>query len=94
MHIPTVLYGYIIQASNLPFTTQHSPSLCRTIPTTTDDNNGKSTIPEDSDGKHYYYGYNILRQLSYSSHTSSFPGAVDSSITLAMDLYLLVALAK
>ena len=31
MHIPMVLYGYIIQASSLPFTTQHSPSLQRTI---------------------------------------------------------------
>ena len=30
-----------------------------------DDNNGKSTIPGDSDNKHYYYGYNILRQLIY-----------------------------
>ena len=27
MHIPTVLYGYIIQAFRLPFTTHHSPSL-------------------------------------------------------------------
>ena len=29
-------------------------------------NNGKSTIPEDSDEKHYYYEYNIPRQLIYS----------------------------
>ena len=28
--------------------------------------NDKSTIPEDSDEKHYYYGYNIPRQLIYS----------------------------
>ena len=36
------------------------------ISTTTDDNNGKTTIPENSDNKHYYYGYNIPRQLIYS----------------------------
>jgi len=36
------------------------------ISTTTDDNNGKSTIPEDSNEKHYYYGYSIPRQLIYS----------------------------
>jgi len=30
-----------------------------------DDNNGKGTIPENSDNKHYYYGYNIPRQLIY-----------------------------
>jgi len=28
-------------------------------------NNGKSTILENSDKEHYYYGYNILRQLIY-----------------------------
>ena len=28
-------------------------------------NNGKNTIPEVSDEKHYYYGYNIPRQLIY-----------------------------
>ena len=33
--------------------------------TTMDDNNGKSTIPEDSDEKHYYYGYSIPMQLIY-----------------------------
>ena len=27
MHIPTVLYGYNVQAFRLPFMTQHSPSL-------------------------------------------------------------------
>ena len=27
MHVPMVLYGYIIQAFKLPFTIQHSPSL-------------------------------------------------------------------
>ena len=66
MHIPTVSYGYIVQAFSLPFMTHHSPSLWQTISTTTDDNNYKSKIPEDSDEKHYYYGYNILRQLIYS----------------------------
>ena len=30
-----------------------------------DDNNGKSTIPGDSNEKHYYYGYSIPRQLIY-----------------------------
>ena len=30
-----------------------------------DDNNDKNTIPEDSDKKYYYYGYNIPRQLIY-----------------------------
>ena len=54
-------------------------------------NNGKITIPVDSDNKHYYYWYSLLRQLSYSNHISSFPGTVDSSIALAMDLHLLVA---
>ena len=37
----------------------------RTSSTTTDDNNGKSTIPGDSNEKHYYYGYNIPKQLIY-----------------------------
>ena len=64
MHIPTVLYRYIIQAFSLPFTAHASPSLWRTISTTTDENNGKSTIPEDSNEKHYY-GYSIPRQLIY-----------------------------
>ena len=27
MHVPTILYGYNVQAFRLPFTTQHSPSL-------------------------------------------------------------------
>ena len=36
-----------------------------TISTTTDDNNGKSTIPGDSNEKHYYYGYSVPRQLVY-----------------------------
>ena len=61
MHIPTVLYGYIIHASSLPFMTHHSPFIRRTISTTMDDNNGKSIILEDSDEKYYYYGYNIPR---------------------------------
>ena len=65
-----------------------------TISTTMDDNNGKSTIPENGDEKHYYYGYIIPRQLSYSSHASSFLGVVDSSIALAMDLHLLVLMAE
>ena len=30
-----------------------------------DDNNSKSTITEDSNEKHYYYGYNIPRKLIY-----------------------------
>ena len=37
----------------------------RTSSTTTDDNNGKSTIPGFSNEKHYYYGYSIRRQLVY-----------------------------
>jgi len=57
-------------------------------------NNSKITIPEDSDNKHYYYWYSLPRQLSYSSHASSFPGAVDSSTSQAMGLHLLLALAK
>ena len=65
MHIPTVLYEYIIQALSLPFMIHHSPSLRQTISTTTDDNNGKSIIPEDGDEKHYYYGYSIPRILIY-----------------------------
>ena len=31
-----------------------------------DENNGKSITPEDSNKKHYYYGYIIPRQLIYS----------------------------
>ena len=49
-----VLYGYNVQAFRLPFTTQHSPMVEQAI--TTDDNNGKSTIPGNSNEKHYYYG--------------------------------------
>ena len=30
-----------------------------------DDNNSKSTIQGDSNKKHYYYGYNVPRQLVY-----------------------------
>ena len=37
MHISTILYGYIIQAFTLPFSTHHSPSLGRTISTTMDE---------------------------------------------------------
>ena len=59
-----------------------------------DEINGKSTIPEDNDEKHYYYGYNIPRQLSYSSHTSLLLGTADSSTALAMDLHLLGAMAE
>ena len=66
MHIPTVLYGYIIQASSLPFTTHHSPSLRSDYLNTMDENNGKSTILENNDERLYYYGYSILRQLIYS----------------------------
>ena len=47
------------------------------ISTTTDDNNGKNTIPEDSDEKHYYYGYNIPRQLIYYGPRIFIPGLVD-----------------
>ena len=43
---------------------------------------------------YYYYGYNIPRQLSYSSHASSFPVVADSSTALAMDLHLLGAMAE
>ena len=59
-----------------------------------DDNNDKSTILEDNGEKHYYYGYNIPRQLSYPSRASSFWGSMDSSTTLAMDLHLLGAVAE
>jgi len=34
MHVPTILYGYNVQAFRLPFMTQHSPSLQWMIPTT------------------------------------------------------------
>ena len=94
MHVLAVRYGYIIQAFRLPFMTQHSPSLRLTISTLRMEYNGKSTIPEDSDEKHYYYRYSIPRRLIYSSHASSFLGVVDSSIALAMDLHLLVAMAE
>ena len=67
---------------------------CRTISITTDDNNGKSTIPENHDEKHYYYRYSIPRQLSYSSHASSFLGSADSSTILAIDLTLLLVVAE
>ena len=59
-----------------------------------DDNDGKSTILEDSDENHYYYRYSIPRQLSYSSHASSFSCSTDSSTALAMDLHLLMAMAE
>ena len=39
-----------------------------------DDNNDKSTIQEDSDEKHYYYGYSIPRQLIYSGPHIFIPG--------------------
>ena len=29
MHVPTILYGYSVQAFRLPFTTQHSPMVGR-----------------------------------------------------------------
>ena len=61
-----VVYEYNVQAFRLPFTTQHSPSLRWMISTLRTNNNGKSTILEDSDKKHYYYGYSIPRQLIYS----------------------------
>ena len=56
--------------------------------------NDKSTIPEDSDEKHYYYGYSIPRRLIYSSHASSFLGVADSSTALAMDLPPLLVVAE
>ena len=93
MHIPTVLYGYNVQAFRLPFMTQHSPMVGQSQQLWMK-NNGKITIPEDSDNKHYYYWYSLPRQLSYSNHISSFPGTVDSSIALAMDLHLFVAMAE
>ena len=92
MHVPTILYGYNVQAFRLPFTTRHSPSLPRTISTT--DQQRQEYNMEDSDEKHYYYGYSIPRQLSYSNHTSSFLGSVDSSTSQAMGLHLLLALAE
>ena len=46
----------------------------RTISTTTDENNGESTIPEDNDEQHYYYGYNISRQLIYLELRIFIPG--------------------
>ena len=73
MHIPTVLHGYIIQAFRLPFTAHHSPTVGRSQQLRMR-NNGKSTIPEDSDKKHYYYGYNIQRQLTYSGPHIFIPG--------------------
>ena len=64
MHVPMVLYGYIIQAFRLH--SRHSIHL------RSDDLNNygrrttsKSTIPEDNDEKHYYYMYNIPKQLIY-----------------------------
>ena len=69
-----VLYGYIIQAFRLPCMIQHSPSLLA------DDlnNYGRPTRQEyntgDSDEMHYYYGYNIPRQLIYSGPRIFNPG--------------------
>ena len=37
MHVPTVVYRYIIQASRLPSMTQHSPSLLADDLNTTDE---------------------------------------------------------
>ena len=93
MHIPTVSYGYNVQAFSFPFTAHHSPTVGRSQQLRMK-NNSKSTIPEDSDEQHYYYGYIIPRQLSYSSHASSLLGATASSTALATDLHLLVAMAE
>ena len=41
-----------------------------------DDNNDKSTIPENSDNKHYYYGYSIPKRLIYSAPRIFIPGLV------------------
>ena len=38
------------------------------------ENNGKSTIPEDSEEQHYYYGYSISRQLIYLELRIFIPG--------------------
>ena len=59
-----VLYGYNVHAFRLPFTTRHSLSLQQTISTT--DQQRQEYNTEDSDEKHYYYGYNITRQLIYT----------------------------
>ena len=40
----------------------------------TDENNGKSTIPEDNEEQHYYYGYSISRQLIYLELRIFIPG--------------------
>ena len=64
MHVPTIRYGYIIQAFRLPFMTQHSPTVGRSQQLRMNDN-GKNTISEDNNEKHYYYGYSIPRQLVY-----------------------------
>ena len=44
---------------------RHSIHLWSDDLNTMDEINGKSTIPEDSNEKHYYYGYSIPRQLIY-----------------------------
>ena len=36
--------------------------------------NGKSTIPEDSEEQHYYYGYSISRKLIYLEPRIFIPG--------------------
>ena len=65
MHVPMALYGYIIQAFRLPFMTQHSQRSNEL------NNYGRQLWQEynteDSDEKHYYYGYSITRQLLYIS---------------------------
>ena len=64
MHIPNGLIWVQRTGIQAPI---HDTSFayCWTISTTTDNNNGKSIIPKDSDEKHYYYGYSIPMQLIY-----------------------------
>ena len=57
-------------------------------------NNGKNTIPEDSDEKHYYYRYSIPRRVIYSAPRILISSTTDSSTVLARDLPLLLALAE
>ena len=58
MHIPNGLIWAHRTSIQSP-THDTSFTYSQTISATMDDNNGKSTIPEDGDEKHYYYGYNI-----------------------------------
>ena len=57
-------------------------------------NNRQEYNTGDSDEQHYYYGYNIPRQLIYSRPRIFISGMADSSTALAMDLHLIVAMAE